>query len=222
MLPTSFEMLRVLLLFAVLSLSVSALRVGGAVPRVQPRVSKITAQEEPNYAELATTAIDNMIRMLGDMEPPAAVRDLKAAVAAEDVDAIQTGMYDMLITQALDYQVQEDGTLTKNKFDFSDLSVDEDSKKETMRYVYSCACAPCVHNRDHALRPGSILALYSCPRRGLSTAHDNTSTRRPSTGRWNHHVHAWDDQDGATAGARSHKARGQGWHGRTGAPRQRN
>ena len=81
-----------------------------------------------------------MLRMLPeDMEPPQACRDLKAAVAAEDVDAMQIGLYNMLITQALEFKVQEDGTLTKNDLDFSDLSVDEDAKKDSMRYVYYCA-----------------------------------------------------------------------------------
>ena len=134
-------MLRALLICVALS-TAAALRVGCAVPRVQTslRVSRITAQEAPNFVELSTNAIDNMLRMLPeDMEPPQACRDLKAAVAAEDVDAMQIGLYNMLITQALEFKVQEDGTLTKNDLDFSDLSVDEDAKKDSMRYVYSCA-----------------------------------------------------------------------------------
>merc|ERR1719198_448582 len=78
-----------------------------------------------------------MLRMLGDLEPPAVLRDLKVAVQASDVPAMQSGLYEMLIVQALSYELTDEGTLRPSTQDFADLSVDEESKKETMRYVYS-------------------------------------------------------------------------------------
>ncbi|KAL3932252.1 MAG: hypothetical protein SGPRY_000781, partial [Prymnesium sp.] len=90
-----------------------------------------------DYAEVGTNAVDNFIRRLGDdMDPPDAVRELKAAVSEGDVSGIQRGVYEMLIVQALDYQLTEDGMLRKNELDFSDLSVDEEAKKESMRYAF--------------------------------------------------------------------------------------
>eukprot|EP00966_Prymnesium_polylepis_P115688 2674520-Prymnesium_polylepis.1 len=80
-----------------------------------------------------------MVSMLGDLEPPQAMRDLKTALSDGDEAAMKAGLYEMLIAQALEFELQENGTLTPSTLDFGDLSVDEDSKKETMRYVYSCA-----------------------------------------------------------------------------------
>ncbi|KAL1528439.1 hypothetical protein AB1Y20_009786 [Prymnesium parvum] len=115
----------------------------GARHPVVPARRLVSAQEAaqdapaPNYAELGMSSIDNMLRMLGDLEPPQVLRDLKAAVEEGDESEIKTGLYKMLIVQALEYELSDDGMLKPSSLDFSDLSTDEEAKKETMRYVYS-------------------------------------------------------------------------------------
>lgn len=110
--------------------------------RSAARIALAEGATEVNYAELGTGAIDNFLQMLGeDQEPPMVLRTLKSAVESGEKAAIQAAMYEMLIVQAIEFQLSDEGKLVPSELDFTDLSVDEQAKKETMRYVYSCTVA---------------------------------------------------------------------------------
>jgi len=91
--------------------------------------------QAPSMADLSTQSIDRFLEMLDGVEPPPSVMNLKAAVQAGDEAAMAEGMYLLLIDQSLDYDIGEDGSVTKTKLDLSDTS--DEAVKEKFRYVYS-------------------------------------------------------------------------------------
>lgn len=65
-------------------------------------------EPEINMAETATAAIDSIMQMCGDeTDPPRAMLGLKNAVQGGDKLTIGAALYDLLIEQALDYDMAE-------------------------------------------------------------------------------------------------------------------
>ena len=88
--------------------------------------------------EQAAGAMDQLLNLLGDLEPPEALRELKMATM-DDADAptIRALLYKLVIVQQLDYNLLEgdEPRLEEAKFDFKNK--DDAELVGRMQYVYS-------------------------------------------------------------------------------------
>jgi hypothetical protein len=115
----------------------------GATTLAQPCISRtgliiLDAAEDAQAQEQAAGAMDQLLNLLGDLEPPEALRELKMATM-DDADAptIRALLYKLVIVQQLDYNLLEgdEPRLEEAKFDFKNK--DDAELVGRMQYVYS-------------------------------------------------------------------------------------
>ena len=115
----------------------------GAATLAQPCTSRtglviLDAAEDAQAQEQAAGAMDQLLNLLGDLEPPEALRELKMATM-DDADAptIRALLYKLVIVQQLDYNLLEgdEPRLEEAKFDFKNK--DDAELVGRMQYVYS-------------------------------------------------------------------------------------
>ena len=107
-------------------------------PRSRSGAVVLDAADDAQAQEQAASAMDQMLNLLGDLEPPEALRELKFAMM-DDADAakIRALLYKCVIVQQLDYNLVEEDPprLEKAAFDFKNREDDELIGR--MQYVYS-------------------------------------------------------------------------------------
>ena len=142
-------MLRVFLLAA----SATAFRVlpyaptSPAVVRPARSIASVVMEEqEVNMAETAQGALDSIMSMLGDADPPGSAVDLKAAISGGDPLDIGEKMYLLLVEQCLDYDIEE-GQMVKTSLDMS--KTDDAKVKEKFSYI----CMPLSLNLSRRSGP---------------------------------------------------------------------
>jgi len=95
------------------------------------------AEDAPGTAEMATAAIDQLLRMLpDDTDPPATLLPLKSAISDGDDPAIIAALYAVMIDQTLDFDVSDEGMLVQTVADYSKYESDP-AVREKMSYIYS-------------------------------------------------------------------------------------
>ena len=129
-------------LLLLLPLGACALQLGcrlQAIARPFAPAARVRMQDaEPNYAEMATAAIDNTLGMLADgVDPPPALLSLKRAVQDDDLESIKQGLFLLVLEQTLNFDlVDKDGVkeITPTTVDYGDK--ESERVKEKLRYVY--------------------------------------------------------------------------------------
>ena len=95
-------------------------------------------QSDANPFELATAQADNMMNMLGELDPPPSLLGLKQAVSSGDIDQLRAAQFELLVDQTLLYDTAGDDetgmTLVPTT---ATMAQDDEITKEKMRYVYS-------------------------------------------------------------------------------------
>ena len=135
-------MLRVLLLLVTMALAhgyhvVPSLRTRATMTK--PAVS-VRMADDNNLADMAMAAIDNVLRMCQECDPPKALIGVKNALEEGEQLAIGNAMYLLLVEQCLDFDPVEDPQaeypqLQPTTTDWKNL---EDPKvKEKLGYVYN-------------------------------------------------------------------------------------
>ena len=136
-------MLQLILSFHGLLLAPNLNPAPGAAALARPHTSRtavivLDAAEDAQAQEQAAGAMDQLLNLLGDLEPPEALRELKMATM-DDADAptIRALLYKLVIVQQLDYNLLEgdEPRLEEAKFDFKNK--DDAELVGRMQYVYS-------------------------------------------------------------------------------------
>lgn len=94
-------------------------------------------QEGPDPFEMATAQADNLMIMLGDVDPPASLPGVKAAIQSGDLGQLRLAQFKLLIDQTLLYDTEGEGEDTRLVPTVATMQRDDEMAKEKMRYVYA-------------------------------------------------------------------------------------
>lgn len=115
------------------------------------------AQEEVDMAETATAAMDSMMAALSpDVDPPKAMMGLKEAIQDGEPLQIGSALYDLVVENALDYDVNEDKVIVKSDIDFSNRDDPRVRDKITYAYTYGIGMFKRGYIAEDALKDAVI------------------------------------------------------------------
>jgi len=86
-------------------------------------------------ADTANSAIDQVMSMLGDVQPPASLTDLKEAIADGDSIDIAKKLFLVLLDQSIQYDVTDDRTLVPTTVDFT--ATEDPRVRDKLAYIYT-------------------------------------------------------------------------------------
>jgi len=94
-------------------------------------------QTEQDPFEVATAQADNLMSMLGEIDPPRTLLGLKQAISSGDIGQLRTAQFELLVDQTLLFDTEGEGEAISLVPTTATMTQDDPMTREKMRYVYS-------------------------------------------------------------------------------------